>query len=175
MASNYRPVMSGNPGKVAKTYLNEKYDHVQVQDFNSGQDYQQRPPEPYLNPPVLYRGDHGPENDLGEEIEPKPLYIPQKKLVHLDLKGAPPKTKFLLQFLKLIKKWGATGILIEYEDSFPFEGMLKDVATLNHYNKSDIYNILIKAKELGLEVIPLVQTFGHMEFILKHGQFAHLR
>merc|ERR1711971_1100187 len=43
------------------------------------------------------------------------------------------------------------------------------------YNKSDIYNILIKSKELGLEVIPLVQTFGHMEFILKHGQFAHLR
>ena len=58
---------------------------------------------------------------------------------------------------------------------FPFEGMLKDVAAVNHYNKSDIYNILIKSKELGLEVIPLVQTFGHMEFILKHGQFAHLR
>ena len=58
---------------------------------------------------------------------------------------------------------------------FPFEGMLKDVAAMNHYNKSDIYNILIKSKELGLEVIPLVQTFGHMEFILKHGQFAHLR
>ena len=58
---------------------------------------------------------------------------------------------------------------------FPFEGMLKDVAAVNHYNKSDIYNILIKSKELGLEVIPLVQTFGHMEFVLKHGQFAHLR
>ena len=49
------------------------------------------------------------------------------------------------------------------------------MAVGNHYTKSDIYNLLIKCKELKLEVIPLVQTFGHMEFILKHGQFAHLR
>ena len=67
------------------------------------------------------------------------------------------------------------GILIEYEDMFPFEGLLKDVAALNHYNKSDLYNLLITSKPLGLEVIPLVQTFGHMEFILKHGQFANMR
>ena len=81
----------------------------------------------------------------------------------------------IFHFFQNAKDHGATGLLIEYEDMFPFEGMLKDVAAVNHYNKSDIYNILIKSKELGLEVIPLVQTFGHMEFILKHGQFAHLR
>ena len=76
-------------------------------------------------------------------------------------------------FIKILFHF--TGILIEYEDMFPFEGLLKDVAALNHYNKSDLYNLLITSKQLGLEVIPLVQTFGHMEFILKHGQFANLR
>ena len=146
------------------------------QDVENG-DYQQRPVmESYLNAPIyhppVYRGDHGVEGE--EEVE-KSLYIPKQRLVHIDLKGAPPKMEFLLKFLKLIKDWGATGILIEYEDTFPFDGILKDVSAGNHYTKSDIYNLLIKCKELKLEVIPLVQTFGHMEFILKHGQFAHLR
>ena len=162
--------------QVIKTSFNEKFDTGQkdigVFDMDGG-DYQ-RPADSYLNAPV-YRGDHGPEDQAENDAEAKPVYIPQQRLVHIDLKGAPPKLDFLIKFLKLIKDWGATGILIEYEDTFPFDGMLKDVAAGNHYTKSDIYSILIRCKELGLEVIPLIQTFGHMEFILKLGQFAHLR
>lgn len=163
MAAKHRQVQVVDPN-FNKYNFNEKYENPTVGDFDNG-DYQ-RGPEVYLNPPQIHR-------DL--EPQQKELYVPKQILVHLDLKGAPPKMEFLLDFLKQIKNWGATGILLEYEDMFPFEGMLKDVSASNHYNKSDIFNILIKSKELGLEVIPLVQTFGHMEFILKHGQFAHLR
>ena len=31
------------------------------------------------------------------------------------------------------------------------------------------------AQKLGLHVIPLIQTFGHVEFILKHDTWRHLR
>lgn len=168
----------GNNGKSYENGYQQDQENPQISsDLEGGHDYVQRPPEVYLNPPVYQRGDHGPEidNENSASGTTKPLYIPNQRLVHLDLKGAPPKIEFLISFLKKIKDVGATGILIEYEDTFPFEGLLKDVAALNHYNKSDLYNLLITSKQLGLEVIPLVQTFGHMEFILKHGQFASLR
>lgn len=36
-------------------------------------------------------------------------------------------------------------------------------------------NILIIAADCDLIVIPLVQTFGHMEYVLKHEQWRGLR
>ena len=104
-----------------------------------------------------------------------PFYIPEQRIVHFDLKGAPPKIEYLLRMIKWIKDAGATGVLLEYEDMFPFYGKLNVISASNHYNASDIVNLINTCHHIGLEVIPLVQTFGHMEFILKHKQFSHLR
>jgi len=112
----------------------------------------------------------------GEEVEDDgPPYIPNHRLIHFDLKGAPPKLDYLIKVLKLSKSLGATGVLVEYEDMFPFAGILASAAAGNHYNVSDVNTLLDVCQQLGLEVIPLVQTFGHMEFILKLEQFSHLR
>lgn len=98
------------------------------------------------------------------------------KIVHLDLKGAPPKLSYILELFPLLARLGATGILIEYEDMFPYSGdLLKEVAAKNAYNESVILKINLAAKESGLEVIPLVQTFGHLEFVLKSSEHIHLR
>ena len=42
-------------------------------------------------------------------------------LVHIDMKGGPPRPQYLVQLLPLLKQWGATGLLIEWEDMFPWE------------------------------------------------------
>ena len=49
------------------------------------------------------------------------------------------------------------------------------MAATNHYSEEEVTELLNICQELGLEVIPLVQTFGHMEFILKHAEFSYLR
>lgn len=102
-------------------------------------------------------------------------FIPQLRFVHFDLKGAPPKVAYLKQVFTLIREAGANGILLEYEDMFPYHGMLEPIRARNAYKKSDIAEILLAAKESKLEVIPLVQTFGHLEFVLKLPEFRHIR
>ncbi|KAI4889993.1 hypothetical protein NFI96_013256, partial [Prochilodus magdalenae] len=100
-----------------------------------------------------------------------------KKLVHLDLKGAPPKINYLHQLIHLFADLGANGLLIEYEDMFPFEGKLKILQSKAHppYSREDIISIQDVAHSRGLEIIPLMQTFGHLEFVLKHSTFRKLR
>ncbi|XP_054721330.1 hexosaminidase D-like [Uloborus diversus] len=109
-------------------------------------------------------------------IPPKfPAFVPPLRLVHFDLKGAPPKISFFKSIFPLIRQAGANGILMEYEDTFPFWGNLSNIATSTSYKKNELRYILELAKNNKLKVIPLVQTFGHLEFVLKLEEFKHLR
>lgn len=99
----------------------------------------------------------------------------EHRLVHLDLKGAPPKLSYYKWLFPLLSKWGATGLLVEYEDMFPYSGQLSELAAPNAYSPDQVQQLLALAKQHNLEVIPLVQTFGHFEFVLKHDKFHHLR
>ncbi|XP_014270971.1 hexosaminidase D isoform X1 [Halyomorpha halys] len=95
------------------------------------------------------------------------------KIVHLDLKGAPPKSTYYADFFPFIRKLGASGVLIEYEDMFPYSSI--DAAAHNAYTRDEIDSIMKLANESSLEVIPLIQTFGHLEFLLKLEKYKHLR
>ncbi|XP_036159451.1 hexosaminidase D isoform X5 [Myotis myotis] len=97
------------------------------------------------------------------------------RFVHLDLKGAPPKVSYLSEIFPLFHALGANGLLIEYEDTFPYEGPLKLLRAPHAYSPSEVTEVLRLAAAHELEVVPLVQTFGHMEFVLKHEALAHLR
>ncbi|KAJ8251212.1 hypothetical protein GJAV_G00218540 [Gymnothorax javanicus] len=100
---------------------------------------------------------------------------PPLKVVHLDLKGAPPKLTYLEQIFPLFSSLGATGVLLEYEDMFPYKGELQVLQSPNAYSVEDIKTIQNLAKLSKLLVIPLIQVFGHMEFVLKHEKFTALR
>ncbi|XP_069678922.1 hexosaminidase D-like [Periplaneta americana] len=108
-------------------------------------------------------------------LDPRRPYVPEQRLVHFDLKGAPPKVSYLKRLFPLVRQLGATGVLLEWEDMFPFTGPLASIAAGNSYSRRDVDEILTAARGSELEVIPLVQTFGHVEFALKHPEFESLR
>lgn len=71
-------------------------------------------------------------------IGPDGPRAPAERLVHLDLKGAPPKLSFLKQLLPVLRALGATGLLIEYEDMFPYSGNLQPLAARNAYKEAEL-------------------------------------
>jgi hexosaminidase len=112
------------------------------------------------------------------ETEQIGSYVPlfKSKIVHLDLKGAPPKPAYFEEIFPLLAKLGATGILMEYEDMFPYAGLsLENTPAHNAYTPAAVTQINQLAKENHLEIIPLIQTFGHLEFLLKLPEHLHLR
>ena len=65
---------------------------------------------------------------------------------------------------------------MEYEDIFPFWGPeLHNISANNAYTTQQVAELLQAARENSLSVIPLVQTFGHLEWVLKLERYKHLR
>lgn len=116
------------------------------------------------------------ETDRQQEPEqPERTPPPHELLIHLDLKGAPPRLSYLKQVIGMVARLGATGLLIEWEDKFPYWGPLEDVVAGTAYSRAEVDAILAAARAHNLTVVPLVQTFGHVEFVLKLKRFSYLR
>jgi len=94
--------------------------------------------------------------------------------VHLDLKGLPPTPARLLQLLELFAAAGFNAILIEWEDAFPWEADER-FRSPTAYSAAVVERFHARARELGLQIIPLVQCLGHMETPLRHEKYAPLR
>ena len=116
-----------------------------------------------------------PDSDIPVLSPDGQRYIPRHRVVHLDFKGAPPLMPYLKSILPLLKEAGATALLVEYEDMFPYWGRLKNISAKNAYTIEEIRNLQKWAKKFGMMVIPLVQTFGHLEHALKLADFYDLR
>jgi hypothetical protein len=130
-------------------------DH-QIQFFNP---VQHIPSSQFRTPPLL------------PVIETKNL----ERFVHLDLKGAATKVDYYEKLFPYLRKLGASGVLIEYEDMFPYTGQLSVIRHGLAYSKTDIQRILELAKINNLQVMPLLQLYGHLEYVLKLKEFMHLR
>jgi hypothetical protein len=94
--------------------------------------------------------------------------------VHLDLKGLPPTPGRLLQLLDVFAAMRLNAVLVEWEDTFPWE-VDPRFRSETAYSIDVIEAFHRRAREVGLSVIPLVQSLGHMETPLSFPEYASLR
>lgn len=155
---------------------NENKSRVKTQEHNKSQ---RRGDTIYRgNGAAAWNGGSFRYNPYGEPVynhDNRPSYVPKERVVHFDLKGAPPLPFVYKSLIPWLAKIGATSILMEYEDMFPWEGPLAPLAAKNHYTKEEIKDILTLCEKNLIRVIPLVQTFGHLEFALKLPRYSFLR
>ncbi|KAG7169149.1 Hexosaminidase D-like 3 [Homarus americanus] len=115
---------------------------------------------------------HTPGVELHTEVGTE---MPSDRLWHLDLKGGAPRIKVIEGIMMLAARAGATGVLLEWEDMFPFSGALANLSARNAYTHEEVKHIATAAKTAGLTMVHLMQSLGHLEYALKLPQWVMLR
>ncbi|MBE8721486.1 beta-N-acetylhexosaminidase [Sphingobacterium sp. Ka21] len=93
---------------------------------------------------------------------------------HLDLRIQVMKLPALKDFAKKLRDNGLNTLVMEWEATYPF----KDHPLIPNryaYTREEVVDFISYCDSLGLDVIPLQQSFGHVEYILRHYRYKDLR
>ena len=93
---------------------------------------------------------------------------------HLDLRIQVMKMDALKAFAKKLSEQGINTLVMEWEATYPFE---KHPLIPNKYayKKEEIKSFIKYCGDIGIDVIPLQQSFGHVEYVLRHERYKDLR
>ena len=92
---------------------------------------------------------------------------------HIDMNIAQFRGEYLKERLKLLAGLGYNTILWEVENNIRWETCPECVSP-NAFTKEEFEDILVYSRNLGLEPIPLLQTIGHCEYVLKNEKYRRL-
>lgn len=94
--------------------------------------------------------------------------------LHLDLRVQVPPLPALKRIAREAAELGVNTLIVEWEASFPFDRHAV-ISSAYAYRPEEVREFLGECGRLGLDVIPLQQCFGHVEYILRHERYGHLR
>lgn len=95
-------------------------------------------------------------------------------IFHMDMNHVSLREDYLRKWLKRVADMGYNAILWELEDKVRWETCAQAVWP-EAMSKDRFRSILDYSHQLGLSAIPLLQTVGHGEYIMKHEPYAHMR
>ena len=93
---------------------------------------------------------------------------------HLDLRIQVMKMEALKNFTLQLSKQGINTLVMEWEATYPFQ---EDPLIPNRfaYTRQEVKDFIQYCQGLHIDVIPLQQSFGHVEYILRNYKYAELR
>jgi hexosaminidase len=93
---------------------------------------------------------------------------------HLDLRIQVMKMQALKNFALHLSKQGINTLVMEWEATYPFQ---EDPLIPNRfaYSRQEVKDFIKYCQSLHIDVIPLQQSFGHVEYILRNYKYAKLR
>jgi hypothetical protein len=96
------------------------------------------------------------------------------RVYHLDLKGTRRRFETLLALLPDLAEFRINAIVAEYEDTVSLDRH-PDIAIPEALTPTQVRAFVAEAARFGITVIPLVQTLGHLQYLLTKPAYAHLR
>ncbi|WP_339279399.1 DUF4838 domain-containing protein [Paenibacillus sp. FSL H3-0329] len=97
------------------------------------------------------------------------------RAMNFDLRQTFSKPELLLSYLADFARYKTNAVLIEYEDKFPFQKYPEFVHPQHSLSLTQLEELKRTAHEYFIEIIPLQQSFGHLEYVLRHDTWRHLR
>jgi hexosaminidase len=93
---------------------------------------------------------------------------------HLDLRIQVMKMPALKNFALKLSEQGINTLVMEWEGTYPFSA---DPLISNRfaYSREEVKDFITYCRTIHLDVIPLQQSFGHVEYILRNSKYAALR
>lgn len=99
----------------------------------------------------------------------------KRRCMNLDLRQTYSRPEKLVEYMDEFAKYKVNSVLIEYEDKFPF-GRNRRLRHPKHALTPEQFEALkTAAAEQFIEIIPLQQAFGHLEYVLRHEEYKGLR
>jgi hexosaminidase len=93
---------------------------------------------------------------------------------HLDLRVQVMKMPELKNFALKLSKNGINTIIMEWEATYPYEKH-KVISNRYAYSREEVKSFIAYCNALNIDVVPLQQSFGHVEYILKNYRYKDLR
>ena len=91
--------------------------------------------------------------------------------IHVDLKGLLFRPAYFEPLMQDLAGQGINTVLVEYEDIFPFKGLDITYARGDRWSPATLSRFLAAAKQNGIEVIPLQQCLGHLEYLFRWNRY----